>query len=141
MRTLALALASILLLAACSGGSDPAGQAKPSATTTTAAKTATVKPTVSAPRGKPAPEALSSFRCGADKKGQWSASGYLSNGGASKVTYWVTVYVGPAAGGQEDARTTQVASVAPGGSVQFSIDKVPAPKDGGPCHVQVLAGA
>jgi hypothetical protein len=138
MRTLAVALALMLALAGCGGGSEPAPKA--TATKTTPTKKVTVKPTVAAPTGTPAPEALSSFRCAADKNGRWNASGYLSNSGKTKVTYQVTVYVGEAAGGSENARTEQVASVAAGGSVKFSILKIPAPKAGGPCHVQVLAG-
>jgi hypothetical protein len=144
MRTFVGALALALVLAGCGGGSDPAASPTKAATKATPAKNptkkATVKPTVAAPTGTPAPEALSSFRCAPDSKGRWNASGYLRNSGKNKVTYQVTVYVGEAAGGSEDARTAQVASVAAGGSVKFSIRKVPAPKSGGPCHVQVLAG-
>jgi hypothetical protein len=140
MRTFVGALALALVLAGCGGGSDPAATPTKTATTTTPTKKATVKPTVAAPTGTPAPEALSSFRCAPDPKGRWNASGYLRNSGKNKVTYQVTVYVGEAAGGSEDARTAQVAGVAAGGSVKFSIRKVPAPKSGGPCHVQVLAG-
>jgi hypothetical protein len=143
MRTFVVAVALASVLAGCGGGSDPA--TSPTKTTkapskTTPTKKATVKPTVAAPTGTPAPEALSSFRCAADKKGRWNASGYLTNSGKNKATYQVTVYVGDAAGGSEDARTMQVANVSPGGSTKFAILDVPAPKAGGPCHVQVLAG-
>jgi predicted small lipoprotein YifL len=139
MRTFAVLLAMLLALAGCGGGSDPVPKAEKTATKTTPTKKVTVKPTVVVPTGKPAPEALSSFRCAADKKGRWNASGYLSNSGKTKVTYQVTVYVGEASGGSEDARTLEVANVAAGGSTKFSIRKVPAPKAGGPCYVQVLA--
>lgn len=141
MRTIAVAVALVLALAGCGGGSDPQPTPKRTTTKTAPTKKATVKPTPAVPTGKAVPEALSSFRCSADKKGIWNASGYLRNSGKNKVTYQVTVYVGEAAGGSEDARTAQVASVAAGGSVKFSIKDVPAPKAGGPCHVQVLAGS
>ena len=136
MRTLAVALALAFVLTGCGGGSAPAT----SPTKTTKAPAPTKNPTVAVPTGKPAPEALSSFRCSADKKGRWNATGYLTNSGKNKVTYQVTVYIGEASGGSEDARTMQVANVAPGGSTKFAVLNVPAPKAGGPCHVQVLAG-
>ena len=135
MRVLAVVI--VLLLAGCGGGSETKSS-KVTATKTQAQPTA--KPTLAIPSGKPVPEALSRFRCRAASKGTWIASGYLTNATKSKVTYQVTVYVGEAAGSQEQARTQQVASVAAGGSVKFIIRKVPAPKVGGPCHVQVLAG-
>jgi hypothetical protein len=138
MRTLAVAL--ILVLAGCGGGGSddpPAKSAKtPSAKTTT---TATPKPTVAAPKGVPAPEALSRFRCLKDAKGVWNSTGYLANDGKGKATFQVTVYVGEAAGGTEKAKTDQVPDVAAGASVRFVIKDLPAPKDGGACHVQVLA--
>jgi hypothetical protein len=143
MRTLVVSLALAFALAGCGGGSDPAATPTKSTkapTKTTPTKKATVKPTVAVPTGKPAPEALSSFRCAVDKNGRWNATGYLTNSGKNKVTYQVTVYIGEASGGSEDARTMQVANVAAGGSTKFAILKVPAPKAGGPCHVQVLAG-
>ncbi len=140
MRTFAVALGLALLLAGCGGGSNPAAPATKPPAKATPAETATAKPAVAVPTGKPAPEALSSFRCAPDAKGRWNAAGYLTNSGKAKVTYQVTIYVGEASGGAEDARTAQVLNVAPGGSVKFSIRKVPAPKAGGPCHVQVLAG-
>ena len=135
MRTLAVAL--ILVLAGCGAGSEdpPAKQT----TTSAAPTTATTKPTVAPPKGTPAPEALSKFRCSKNAKGVWSTSGYLANESKSKVTFQVTVYVGEAAGGAEKAKTRNVPNVAAGGSTTFSITNLPAPDDGGSCHVQVLA--
>jgi flagellar basal body L-ring protein FlgH len=137
MRTLAVAL--LLVLAGCGGGA--ADQpSKPSKTSVAPTKaTATPKPTVAPPKGTPAPEALSKFRCGKNSKDVWSASGYLANESKNKVTFQVTVYVGEAAGAAEKAKTHQVANVAAKASTKFSIDDLPAPDDGGPCHVQVLA--
>ena len=134
MRTLAVAL--ILVLAGCGGSDD-----QPAKTTTTSAAptTATTKPTVTPPKGTPAPEALSKFRCVKNAKGVWNTSGYLSNDTKAKVTFQVTVYIGEAAGGEERARTRQVANVAAGGSTRFFLKNVPATSDDGPCHVQVLA--
>ena len=135
MRTLAVAL--ILVLAGCGGGSDDQ-PTKPTKTTVVPTKT-TTKPTVAAPKGTPAPEALSKFRCAKTAKGVWNSSGFLANKSKAKVTFQVTVYVGEAAGGTEKAKTRHVADVAAGGSTRFVINKLPATNDDGPCHVQVLA--
>lgn len=135
MRTFAVAL--ILVLAGCGGGSDD--QPSDSATTTPTATQATTKPTVAPPKGTPAPEALSRFRCAKTSKGVWNSSGYLANKTKAKVTFQVTVYVGEAAGGAEKAKTRQVDNIAAGGSTRFVINNVPATNDDGPCHVQVLA--
>lgn len=135
MRVAAVAL--LLVLAACGGGSDEPA-AKPTATTapTTAA---TTKPTTVSPKGTPAPEALMRFRCDKNSKGTWKASGFLVNGGKAAVTFQVTVFIGEATGGEQPAKTKQVPNVGAGGSVGFAINKVPAPEAGGTCHVQVLA--
>ena len=135
MRTFAVAL--ILVLAGCGGGSDD--QPSDSATTTPTATQATTKPTGAPPKGTPAPEALSRFRCAKTSKGVWNSSGYLANKTKAKVTFQVTVYVGEAAGGAEKAKTRQVDNIAAGGSTRFVINNVPATNDDGPCHVQVLA--
>jgi hypothetical protein len=139
MRTLAVAL--LVVLAGCGGGSDdqPAKPAKTSDAPAKATAKATPKPTVAPPKGTPAPEALSKFHCAKNSKDEWSASGYLENQTKGKVTFQVTVYVGEAAGAAEKAKTHQVASVAAKASTKFVIDDLPAPDDGGPCHVQVLA--
>lgn len=134
MRTFAVAL--ILVLAGCGGGSDDAPPAK---VTTSAPTKAATTPTVVPPKGTPAPEALSKFRCAKTPNGVWNSSGYIANDSKSKVTYQVTVYVGDAAGGAEQAKTRQLANVAAGGSTRFVINKLPAPDNGGSCHVQVLA--
>lgn len=135
MRTLAVAL--LLVLAGCGGGGET--PAEPTEPTATAARTkAAPKPTVAAPSGKPAPEVLSRFRCERKAKGEWSAFGTISNEGKSKTTFQVTVFVGEAAGSDEQARTKQLPNVQAGGSVKFSIARVPAPDTGGTCHVQVL---
>ena len=136
MRTVSVIL--LLVLAGCGGGSDPS--AEPTATETTAkAKPKTApKPTIAAPTGTPAPEALSRFQCAKDSKDGWRATGTIANDGKSKATYQVTVYVGEATGGDEKARTKQLPDIQAGGSAKFAIAKVPAPKDGGPCHIQVL---
>lgn len=140
MRVVAVAL--LLVLAACGGGgSDPAPQQSSTASASEAPTTAvpTIAAPTTSPTGKAAPEVLSDFRCEQDAAGVWNASGVLSNGTKSKATYQVTIYIGQATGGDERAKTKQVPSVAAGGSVEFTMSKIPAPKEGGPCHVQVLA--
>ena len=136
MRTLAVAL--ILVLAGCGGGGSD-DQPSDRVTTTPTPTETTTKPTVAPPKGTPAPEALSKFRCAKTAKGVWNSSGFLANKSKAKVTFQVTVYVGEAAGGAEKAKTRQVDNVAAGGSTRFVINNVPATNDAGPCHVQVLA--
>jgi hypothetical protein len=139
MRTFPVA-ALILVLAGCGGGSgDDSSAPSSSAPPTTPTTAVTTRPAVAAPKGTPAPEALSNFRCAKTSKGVWNASGYVSNDSSDKVTFQVTVYIGEATGGAEKARTRQVPRVGPKGSVRFVLDNVPAPKTGGVCHVQVLA--
>ncbi len=96
------------------------------------------KPTIAAPSGTPAPEALSQFLCAKDAKGAWNASGTIANPAKNKATFQVTVHVGEAAGTDEQAMTKQLPNIAAGGSVKFALAKIPAPKAGGTCHVQVL---
>ena len=135
MRTFAVAL--ILVLAGCGGGGSD-DQPSDRVTTTPTPTETTTKPTVAPPKGTPAPEALSKFRCAKTAKGVWNSSGFLANKSKAKVTFQVTVYVGEAAGGAEKAKTRQVDNVAAGGSTRFVINNVPATNDDGPCHVQVL---
>ncbi|AWB93748.1 hypothetical protein [Aeromicrobium chenweiae] len=134
MRAAAVAL--LLLLAACGSSSD-GSSAKPGSTQA-AASPAAAQPTSSGPTGKPVPEALLRFRCEKDAKGSWAASGFLVNGGKAAATFQVTVFIGEPTGGAGRAKTKRVENVAPDGSVAFRIFKVPAPKSGGTCHVQVL---
>ncbi|MEJ7635050.1 hypothetical protein [Aeromicrobium sp.] len=134
MRMLAVAL--LLVLTGCGGGSD--GKAPATDKTTGSPVAAPTKATIAPPSGTPAPEALSKFRCDKSAKGPWRASGQLSNVAKTKAKFQVTIYIGQASGGQEQAKTTKTADVAPGRSVRFVIDKVPAAADGGPCRVQVL---
>jgi len=132
MRVVAVVV--LLVLTGCGGSGD-----EPTRPKTKATPSATAKPTTATPTGRPAPEALGRFRCVRNAKKVWNASGYLTNPGKNKQTYQVTVYVGEATGGEEKALTKQVPSIAPGGSVKFVIAKIPAPKTGGQCYVQVIA--
>ena len=135
MRVAAVAL--MFVLAACGGGGGSEAGQTPAATGSTGNTPSA--PPAPALKGTPVPEALSGFRCEQDSKDRWNASGVLSNVGKAKTTFQVTVYIGQATGGEERARTTQVPSIAAGGSTKFQIKRIPAPTDGGPCHVQVLA--
>lgn len=131
-----VAVVFLLVLAGCGRAADDG--ANPAAgSTKTAAADAGADPAL--PSGRPAPEALSRFRCAKVSKDVWSASGYLANDGKTKATFQVAVLVGEPGGGSEEARTEQVADVAPNGSVKFDIAKIPAPGKDGTCRVQVLA--
>lgn len=133
MRIAALAL--LLVLAACGGGS---GGTEPPAAASAPAADPNAAPTTPAPTGTPVPEALSRFHCVADESGTFTASGVVANSTKAAVTFQVTVYVGKASGAAQQAATKQIPKVAGGGSVEFEIDKIPAPADGGTCHVQVI---
>lgn len=131
----ALAVVIVLMLAGCGGGGE---EPKKAATPTPTATKAAPRPTIAAPTGTPVPEALSQFACAKDAKGVWNASGTIANSGKRKATFQVTVFVGEAAGSDEKAMTKQLADIQAGGSAKFAVTKVPAPKAGGPCRVQVL---
>lgn len=141
MRVVAVVL--LLVLAGCGGGgSEPDATPKTAVKTSSKASTSpppAVEPTTAIPKGTPTPEALSDFRCEQDAEGDWNSTGVLSNSKKNPVTYQVTVFIGQATGGEERAKTKQIPNVTAGGSVTFGIGKIPAPQDGGPCHVQVLA--
>lgn len=137
MRSAAVAL--LLLLAGCGSGSEEQAPAPTPSASGPASAGATDVPSAAPTSGTPAPEALSGFRCESDDDGDWAAKGVVANSGKAATTFQVTVHVGSATGGEERAKTTRVASVAPGGSAPFTIRKIPAPEDGGTCHVQVLA--
>ena len=129
-----VALSLFLVLAAC-GGSD--GSPAPTTSTTPAAQPA-ASPTIAPPTGDPVPAALSQFRCDPDGAGTFQATGVLKNSTKVKVTFQVTVYVGEPNGSAQSAKTERLPNVAGGGSVDFAIATIPAPAEGGTCHVQVL---
>jgi hypothetical protein len=131
LAALSLSLPLVLALTACGGSDEP-----PTPAATTPAPVSS--PTIAPPTGDPVPEALSKFRCEPDGAGAFTASGVLKNSGKAKVTFQVTVYVGPAAGAPASAKTKEIPTVKGGGSVDFAIDTIPAPPEGGACHVQVL---
>lgn len=134
--------AALLVLTACSGGSEPepsatpAAGAEPSSAPTEKPEKQTTEVPFADFDGTPAPEVLSSFRCFQDDK-TWTAAGDLVNSGKDVASFQVTVQVGPADGTAQAARTTRLEQIAAGGSVAFEITKIPAQGDG-PCHVQVL---
>jgi hypothetical protein len=134
MRT-AAALSLLLVLAACgSSGEDAA----PAAKTSPSPQQPAASPTIAPPTGEPVPGALSQFRCDPDGAGTYRATGVLENSTKAKVTFQVTVYVGEPSGAPASARTERLPDVAGGGSVDFTVDKIPAPAEGGTCHVQAL---
>lgn len=140
MRFAGTAVVCCLVLAGCGGG-DPQKESAPikKATPAKATKTANkVAPTVAAPTGIPAPEDLTDFRCAANGKGVWNASGILENESKRRATYQVTVFVGQADGKDANARTKQVQSVLAGGSTKVELTRIPAADDATQCYVQVL---
>jgi hypothetical protein len=130
------ALSLLLVLAACGGGSDESP--KTPATSAPAASQPAGEPTVAAPSGDPIPQALSRFRCEPDGAGTFQASGVLANSTKAKVNFQVTVFVGEPPAAPLSAKTKQIPSIAGGGSVEFTVYKIPSPPEGGTCHVQVL---
>jgi|GEM_PF-3547432 len=148
-------VACVLVLAGCGGGGGGEAKQTPKPSASASAKPKTTKtpaqPTpVAQTAGTPAPEALAGFRCeqggpdkkgsdkkGSDKKTAWSASGTIANATKAAATFQVTVYIGEVDGDEHAARTVRLPNIAAGGSVPFSIEKVPT-EGGDACHVQVL---
>lgn len=131
MRIAAVSL--LLVLAAC-GGSEEA--AAPDASDTPATQPV-VSPTTAPPTGTPVPEALSRFRCDPDGAGTYQASGLIKNASKQRVDFQVTVLVGePSA--SRSAKTLRVPRVAGGRTIEFALHTIPAPPEGGTCHVQLL---
>lgn len=83
-----------------------------------------------------APEALSEFRCGAERAG-WVARGILSNATKDSLSYQVTVYVGDASSSGTGI-TRRYENIKAGGSIPITIDKIPATGENGTCNVRVM---
>lgn len=115
-------LVAALLVGGCAGSPNPAAPTTSSSATPKA--------------DDYAPEALSDFRCGWAGAG-WVAKGILSNATKASVSYQVTVYVGDA-GSSGTGTTQRYEHIAAGGSIPFTIDKIPATGETGTCHVRVL---
>jgi hypothetical protein len=139
MRFAGMAVVCCLVLAGCGGGDSAKEPAATKAAAPAKVKktTKTAPPTVAAPTGIPAPEDLTDFRCVADDKGVWNASGILENESKKRATYQVTVFVGEADGRDAKARTKQVESVLAGGSTRVELSRIPAAA-ATQCYVQVL---
>lgn len=121
----AASLASLVVLAGCSGSDAPEA---PDPTTTANGDL---------PEGRPAPELLSSVRCNPDGDGVWAAVGSVKNPTENPVDYQVSAQVG-AADGDVAATTRQLVDVAAGATVRFRLDAIPTSSPDGPCHVQLL---
>ena len=132
----AVVLALMLALTACGGG-----DAKPKAEASSApAKKAAMDgalPNVA--DGRSMPEALTDFVCKRDDKGDWKASGAVTNRSKEPVSFQVTVHVGSADGQGAPASTKHISSVQKNGSVGFELDEIETKSPDGACHVQVLA--
>ncbi|MET0819707.1 MAG: hypothetical protein ABWY58_01990 [Aeromicrobium sp.] len=131
MRFVAVAL--LVVLAACSGGAS-----EPSGPTTSTPAAGVVEPSNPPPTGTPVPEALSDFRCEADGSGTYTATGAVTNRTKAAATFQVTVNVGQPSIAPQAAMTKQLAKVRAGGSVTFEIVKIPVADENGTCHVQVV---
>jgi len=130
---IAVVLALMLALTAC-GGDAPKAKPKPAAS-----KAALDGSLPNVADGTSMPEALSDFTCERDDKGNWSASGAVTNRTSKPVSFQVTVHVGNASGRGEPASTKRLSSVQKNGSVGFELEEIETRAADGLCHVQVLA--
>ena len=132
----AVVLALILALTACGGGD---GKPKADASSTPAKKAAMDGALPNVADGTSMPEALTDFICKRDDKGDWKASGAVTNRSKEPVSFQVTVHVGSADGQGAPASTKHISSVQKNGSVGFELDEIETKAPDGACHVQVLA--
>ena len=135
MRSAAV-LALLLALTACGGGD---AKPKPEASDPPAKKVAMGGALPNVAEGVPVPGVLSDFVCKRDDKGDWQATGAVTNRTKDPVTFQVTVHVGNADGQGAPASTKRISSVQKNGSVGFEIDEIETDAPDGDCHVQVLA--
>ena len=135
MRSAAV-LALMLALTACGGGD---AKPKTDASKAAAKKAAMDGALPNVADGRSAPEALSDFVCKRNDKGDWTASGAVTNRSKEPVSFQVTVHVGTADGQGAPASTKRISSVQKNGSVGFELDEIETKSPDGSCHVQVLA--
>src|SRR5687768_7332346 len=120
MRT-AAGFALVLALTACGGGdAKPKGEASDAP----AKKAAMGGALPNVADGTSMPEALSAFVCERDDKGDWKASGAVTNRSKAPVSFQVTVHVGNADGQGAPASTKRISSVQKNGSVGFELDEI-----------------
>ncbi len=131
----AVVLALMLALTACGGDAKP----KAEASDAPAKKAAMGGALPNVADGIPVPQALSDFVCKRDDKGDWTASGAVTNRSTDPVSFQVTVHVGTADGQGAPASTKHISSVQKNGSVGFELDEIETRAPDGACHVQVLA--
>ena len=135
MRSAAV-LALLLALTACGGGD---AKPKAEASDPPAKKVAMGGALPNVAEGVPVHGVLSDFVCKRDDKGDWKATGAVTNRTKDPVTFQVTVHVGSADGQGAPASTKRISSVQKNGSVGFEIDEIETDTPDGDCHVQVLA--
>lgn len=126
-----VAVAAVAAVAACG----------PPAETPTAPP-ATTEPTPGpgsgGPDGAAAADALAGFRCGPDRRGSWTATGALTNDGAARAAYVVTVVVAGPTGGEARAKR-QVLELASGDTTDVELTDLPVPTGGElSCQAQVV---
>lgn len=134
MRSAAV-LALMLVLTACGDDQKTATDASPAP----AKKVALDGALPHVAGGTSMPEALSDFVCKRDGKGEWTASGAVTNRSKEPVSFQVTVHVGSADGRGAPASTKHISSVQKNGSVGFELDEIDTKTPDGACHVQVVA--
>jgi hypothetical protein len=128
VRRYLITLAAVAGLAACGGTPNTSGDGKSTDDKSTL-------PTVSA--GTVLADALTRAHCVRKKDGPWQAGGTVKNTSTKKVSLEVLIHVGPADGDEGRAHVERLGAVKPGTSVDWSVDKIAADDEDGPCQVQV----
>jgi hypothetical protein len=127
VRQVSLAMIGLVLLAACGGA--------PADKTPGNKDDKSILPTVSA--GTVLPDALTAVRCVREPNGRWRAGGTVKNTTSTKLDLDVRIHVGPADGKDGPGQVKRVSGVKPGASVDWTVLRVTADDQAGPCQVQV----
>ena len=127
VRQVTVAAIGVMVLAACGGAPEDKGADREGDKSTL--------PTVSA--GTVLPDALTAVRCVRESNGRWRADGTVKNTTSTKVDLDVRIHVGPADGKEGPGQIKRVSDVKPGKSADWSVLRVTADDQAGPCQVQV----
>ena len=131
MAAVAAAAAAAVVIGGCGPPSE-----SPSATPTSSPTTEVTEPV--GPAGDADTDALAGFSCAPDATGTWVATGTLTNSGADRADFVVTVLVaGPTSTSAQAER--QVLSLGPGESTPLELSSLPVPVGGElSCQAQVV---